>query len=290
MDTKDLRGFIRSYESGSINKAAQDLFISPQGLGKVIDRLESELDTQLFQRTPNGLIPTEAGIYFYERSIELLHRIQDIEIGIKQLSKVSNQLHIGYSCGVLNVIDINKIDNYSELHPEINISWEEKGNDEIKELILNRKLDVAFVVGKISLPAVFQKKIFSIPYSAIVGKNHPFASRNSISMEDLKGERLITLNEKYQSYYDIIQRCSDFDFVPDIRIKTMESSIIYRFASEGSGVGIDVNIHDSCRLDLPVHVVEITDSIPWTIYLIWAEENSSQPWMRDFTELFQKSH
>ena len=43
MDTKDIRGFIRSFELRSINKAAGDLFISPQGLGKAINRLEAEL-------------------------------------------------------------------------------------------------------------------------------------------------------------------------------------------------------------------------------------------------------
>ncbi len=62
MDTKDIRGFIRSFELRSINKAAGDLFISPQGLGKAINRLEAELGVKLFDRTPNGLVPTESGV------------------------------------------------------------------------------------------------------------------------------------------------------------------------------------------------------------------------------------
>ena len=63
MDTKDIRGFIRSFELRSINKAAGDLFISPQGLGKAINRLEAELGVMLFDRTPNGLLPKAVYIF-----------------------------------------------------------------------------------------------------------------------------------------------------------------------------------------------------------------------------------
>ena len=72
MDTKDIRGFIRSFELRSINKAAGDLFISPQGLGKAINRLEAELGVKLFDRTPNGLVPTESGVYLYKKEHSLI--------------------------------------------------------------------------------------------------------------------------------------------------------------------------------------------------------------------------
>ena len=48
MDIKDIRSFMECYETRSINKAAKSLFISPQGLGKILDRLESELHVQFF--------------------------------------------------------------------------------------------------------------------------------------------------------------------------------------------------------------------------------------------------
>ena len=46
MDTKDLRAFLRVYEEKSVNKAAKQLFITPQGLSRVIHNLETDLDTE----------------------------------------------------------------------------------------------------------------------------------------------------------------------------------------------------------------------------------------------------
>ena len=58
MDTKDLRCFRLVYEERSINQAARHLFITPQGLSRIISRLESELHTCIFKRTSSGMIPT----------------------------------------------------------------------------------------------------------------------------------------------------------------------------------------------------------------------------------------
>ena len=73
------------YETRSINKAAKSLFISPQGLGKLLDRLEQELRIQLFERTKQGLIPTEAGVFFYEKSQKLIEDTQELEQGLEKV-------------------------------------------------------------------------------------------------------------------------------------------------------------------------------------------------------------
>lgn len=66
MDTKDIRYFCCVCEEKSINKAARQLFITLQGLSKIIAKLEEELHTTLFERSVKGMQPTESGIYLYE--------------------------------------------------------------------------------------------------------------------------------------------------------------------------------------------------------------------------------
>ena len=56
MDTRDLRIFSVTYESNSFNSAAAKIYITPQGLAKVINKLETELDVPLFVRSVNGVL------------------------------------------------------------------------------------------------------------------------------------------------------------------------------------------------------------------------------------------
>ncbi len=84
MDTKDLRAFLRVYEEKSVNKAAKQLFITPQGLSRVIHNLETDLGTTLFMRTPSGMLPTDSGVYLYENSRTLLQELDALETGIRR--------------------------------------------------------------------------------------------------------------------------------------------------------------------------------------------------------------
>ena len=47
MTTKELDYFLSVYTSHSIKKSAEQLFVSPQALSKVIKKIENELDTSL---------------------------------------------------------------------------------------------------------------------------------------------------------------------------------------------------------------------------------------------------
>lgn len=73
LDEKQLRYFMKLYEVRSMHKAAEELYISQQGLSKSIQSLESDLRVKLFRRSVSGVIPTESGDYFYEESRHLLN-------------------------------------------------------------------------------------------------------------------------------------------------------------------------------------------------------------------------
>lgn len=60
LNIKHLEYFLTVAQAGSINKAAQALYISQPYLGKLITDLENDLGTVLMQRTRSGIILTPA--------------------------------------------------------------------------------------------------------------------------------------------------------------------------------------------------------------------------------------
>ena len=72
MNSHQLQCFEAVYKEKSINKAARKLYMTPQGLGKTIQILEGELDTELFERTKLGVYPTESADYLHERAQVML--------------------------------------------------------------------------------------------------------------------------------------------------------------------------------------------------------------------------
>lgn len=70
MDTKDLRCFRQVYEDRSINQAAKQLFITPQGLSRIITKLEEELQARLFERTPMGWCQQKVDTIFMSTALK----------------------------------------------------------------------------------------------------------------------------------------------------------------------------------------------------------------------------
>ena len=286
MDIKDIRFFMRVYEECSINKAAKQMFITPQGLSKIIQHLEEEVGTSLFERSPNGMVPTESGTYFYENSRLILDKVDEIKIGIRQICDRDRKLVIGFSCGVLNVFSFHKLDEYKRKYQNTEIQWEECSNQEVIDRVLRGNVDIGFVIGQITDHELWCRELFNKKMNAVIYEGHPFYEKKSLSINDLQGEPLITLNEKYYSYHSLVQRCRDFGFTPSIIMKTMESQIIYRFCKQKIGLGIDVNIHpNEIALD-GLHLAELYDSIPWKISMVIRYDRKEEQAIRSMIELF----
>lgn len=125
--------------------------------------------------------------------------------------------------------------------------------------------------------------------TVLVYSEHPYYDRKEISIEDLKQQKLISLNEKYFIYHSLNQRCQDFGFSPNIVINTMESSLIYRFCKEKMGIGIDADIHHDQNLLEPLHKILIIDAIPWKISLVYKEKIKNENLIRQLKRIIKAS-
>src|SRR5437763_5460499 len=77
MDLDDLRTFIEVVEAGGINKAAHRLGVAKSIVSRRIARIEADLGTQLINRGPRGVGPTDAAREFVERGRRILLDVAD---------------------------------------------------------------------------------------------------------------------------------------------------------------------------------------------------------------------
>lgn len=276
METKDIRCFRLVYEERSINQAAKQLFITPQGLSRIIHKLEEELQTELFERTKGGMVPTECGDYFYNQSQSLLYQFENMKFNLQKISRKQRDIKIGLACGVLNLLSFDKLGEIQNDMPHLNLKWEELENHEVIEQTKRGLLDFGFVIGAVSGGEIESSAVYEGKMNVLVYPGHPYFDRDKLSVEDLKGQKLITLNQKYFSFHSFVQRCGDFGFNPNIVINTMESRLIYRFCSERLGLGIDADIHKDDGLYPNVKKIELYDAIAWKVYMIHKKNDADK--------------
>lgn len=95
------------------------------------------------------------------------------------------------------------------------------------ERLRDNTLDVGFMIGAYSYKEFSSISIYTGKMNAIIYPGHPYYDTEVLSIKNLQNQPLITMNQKYSTYHNHMQRYGDFGFTPNIVISTMENPLIY---------------------------------------------------------------
>ena len=76
MNTQELKCFLRVAERMNFTRAAEELYLTPPTVTHHIQKLESELGVQLFQRDSKSVQLTLEGETFYQDAREIMMKIE----------------------------------------------------------------------------------------------------------------------------------------------------------------------------------------------------------------------
>jgi DNA-binding transcriptional LysR family regulator len=79
-----MRLFVRIVERANFSDAARDLQIPRASVTRAIQRLESQLGVRLLERTTRAVRPTQDGVLYYNRCIQLLADVEEAETAFRQ--------------------------------------------------------------------------------------------------------------------------------------------------------------------------------------------------------------
>lgn len=86
-------------KTGSITKAAANLFMGQPNLSKAVRELENELGIKIFRRTTKGVEPTSEGREFIEKAKSVLSQFIELEGIYKSSGTVQKHLSVTGVCG-----------------------------------------------------------------------------------------------------------------------------------------------------------------------------------------------
>ncbi len=284
MNTKDLKCFQTVFEEQSVSRAAKRLFITPQGLSKNIRQLEEELHTVLFQRTAQGMLPTDAGRFLYGKSEQIFRELEGLENGLRQLEQRKDRLRIGCASGALNLLPFPLILEFGQNHPEIRLEWREYPNEQVKEKLLNSQIEYGFVIGDWEEESVKVRKAAGCRICLLVYEGHPLYEESRVSLSGLRGERLLILNEAFRLYHDFNALCVVHGLVPNIIAKTADGAGLYRLCSQQVGLAVVPEFfREEFKME-GVRAIPFEEELRWEVYGVSKRETERYETIRLFDE------
>lgn len=160
-----------------------------------IQSLEAALGTALFERSPRGVQPTQAGELLYKYAGRILGLLAEAEREIMQIDQAQNrQLVVSATPGVSVYLLPVWFQQFRQTHPHINVSMQTPLTFEVVRDVLNRRYDLGFLEGELAEldhEALGRMRVRDVEYFVTVDAAHPYAERGTIRLDELAAQPFI---------------------------------------------------------------------------------------------------
>lgn len=250
MNITQLKYVIVIAGSSSMREAAGKLFVTQPTLSASIRDLEEEIGILIFDRTNKGIILTEEGREFVTYAKKVVGQYEILED--RYLSKEHDKERFSVSTQHYNFAIKAFTDIIKKFDPEKYLfSIHETKTKEVLEDVRNLKSEVGIISFSGANEDLIKKlmKDYQLEFVplmrkdayAYVWKNHEFAGRKEISIEELKDYPCVSFNQSEEgNFYLNEEALADYEFEKmiksDDRATTME--ILAELGGYSIGTGI----------------------------------------------------
>lgn len=170
-----MRVFVQVVDEGSFSKAAPRVGITQSSASRYISALEAELGVQLLQRSTRKLNLTEAGQIYYERSLQIIHDMEEANLAVRRLNAVpSGILRVTAPATFGRCHIAPYLAEFYELYPEIIIGL--SLSDSVDDVI-GAGFDLAIRFGNLKDTSLIARRLASS--RSIVCAHPDYLKRNN---------------------------------------------------------------------------------------------------------------
>jgi DNA-binding transcriptional LysR family regulator len=196
MDTRQLAAFCAVVERKSFSEAAERLGVTQPAVSQQIRSLEERVGQQLLDRSGRRVEPTEAGNRLYRSAQRLLALERQLleEVAGDAEGPLRGQLAIGASTGPGGTVVPVLLCEFAEANPEVTIDLTISDTQTIVDRVARRELELGIVGATPRNRSVAYEPFFRDEVVLVCPPDHDFAG-TTVSLDDLRGERLIAMQE-----------------------------------------------------------------------------------------------
>src|SRR6201994_797512 len=192
IESSAVRYFRAVTESGSIKRAATSLRIAPSAISRQMQAIEEELSVKIFERNARGMVLTDAGHLLYRYAVENRNKLDGIRVKVQEFDAMRRgQVKIATVEGMLaNFLSNFGVDLAGD-YPGLSISTTVVGSRDVAAMVGHNDVDLGLVSGRSPRRDLIELARMRQSLCLIVSPRHPLANRDSCSVKDLGGLRVV---------------------------------------------------------------------------------------------------
>lgn len=229
----DLKVFALVAENGSFTKSAEQSGLSRSAVGKIIAKLEENLNHRLFHRTTRVVKLTHEGEIFYEHVQRILREIEDAEqvLNQDQRPKGKFKITVPSAFGRLHVMPV--VWQFLQKYPEVDL--EILFTDDYSDLI-REGIDLAIRIGNNADSSLIQKILAYHQLIMCASPTYLGKHGEPLKMDDLTNHQCLLYLHQIQAVTWKYQDHQEKEIALKGHIKLQDIESLKNAALEGLGI------------------------------------------------------
>ncbi|MBW2690304.1 MAG: LysR family transcriptional regulator [Deltaproteobacteria bacterium] len=237
MDLRQCRVFVEVARKKSFTRAANRLHIAQPAVSMTIRKLEEDLGLVLISRKAKQICLTAEGEVFLRHAQRILANCAAAQSEMAELQGLTRgEVRIGIPPMMSAYYFPQVIRKFIHRYPHLNLSVYGDGAASIQKMIAHGDIDLGVITGGKIPQGLESQRFLREEIVAVVPTDHPFAKRDSISMEDFYSQPLILFKAGYYMRELINDLALTCKIQPRIVFETNLFSLVRSLIKEGLGV------------------------------------------------------
>lgn len=253
MTLSQIEYIMEIYRCGSMNKAAQHLFVSQSSISTAIRELEEEIGITVFVRSNRGIALTEEGQEFLTKILPIWEQYREIRSTyIEKKAPLSYQLSIStqrYPFCTKAFVEFLRKQN----SPHFRFGFKECPMGKVVEEVQTGKSDLGIIfltdMTEPSLTRLFSAKnlefheLKRIRPHVFLNETHPYADKTEITQEELAAYPYLVFSKKEESSLSfseeaILQQNVDFSQIIYVNDRATAYNVLAHTTALSTGSGL----------------------------------------------------
>lgn len=238
MELHQLRYAVAVAETGNFTRAAERCHVTQPSLSQQIINLESELGHKLFHRLGRKAVLTEAGTVFLDRARRILVEVENASKELSDSPSLERRITVGALPTIAPYLLVPLVAKCRKEYPNLTIHAREDFRPDLVRAVVEGDLDLAIVTLPVKDDRISIEPLMTEPLLLVVPKNHPFASRQEISINDITDETFVTMGDSSTLAGNIRNFFGDHNFSARIGYRCAQVTTLKAFVAMGAGISI----------------------------------------------------
>lgn len=233
-------------EHKNFTLAAEKCFVTQPTLSMQIQKVEEELNIQIFDRSKKPIQLTEIGQKIVNQAKNIVNeadRMQDIVE--QQKGFIGGEFRLGIIPTIMPTLLPMFLNNFIKKYPKVKLIIEELNTDEIILKLKNGHLDAAIAATPLMEEKIKEVVLYFEPFMAYIPQSHKYYSKNEIEVSDLDVDEILLLQDGHCFRDGILNLCknvskSDFSH---FQLESGSFETLIKLADEGLGITLLPYLH-----------------------------------------------